>query len=141
VKPVVVFPDAVLVVIEYLRSVMPKGTLVCSRVPCPVPAEFVRVQRLGGMRRSLVTDRPRVDVECWSETEAGAEALVATVRAYVLSMAGTRGDTTVYDVAEVSGPQWLPEDPTDPTGGVADTSAKPKYAFAVEFSTRGREMS
>ena len=130
-KPVVVFPDAVLMVIEYLRGVMPKGTLVYSRVPETMPAEFIRVQRLGGLRRSLVIDRPRIDVECWSDSEEGAEALMTTARAHVLAMSGSRGDTTVYDVAEVSGPQWLPDSAT----------GKPRYAFAVEFSTRGREMS
>lgn len=129
-KPVVVFPDAVLVVIEYLRSVMPPGTRVYSRVPASLPAEFIRVERLGGMRRFPFIDRPRVDIECWSGSEEGAEALVNTTRAYVLAMAGQRGGTTVYDVAEVSGPQWLPD----------STTGKPRYVFAVEFSTRGRDI-
>lgn len=128
-KPIVVFPDAVLVVINYLRSVMP-GTEVYSRVPETRPAEFVRVERLGGMRRTLVTDRPRVDIHCWSDSEEHAEALVSKVRAYTLAMAGRRGSTTVYDVAEVGGPQWIPD----------SASGQPRYAFAVEFSTRGTEM-
>lgn len=128
-KPVVVFPDAVLVVVEYLRSKMP-GTAVYSRVPDPRPREFVRVQRIGGLRDSLVTDRPRIDVECWSDSEEGAEALVSQVRAYTLAIAGRRGDTTVYRVAEVSGPMWLPD----------SASGQPRYAFAVEFSTRGTEQ-
>lgn len=128
-KPVVVFPDAVLVVIEYLRGALP-GTAVYSRVPDPRPDEFVRIERLGGLRSTLVTDRPRIDVECWSASEEGAEALVSKVRAYTLAMAGRRGDTTVYKVAEVSGPMWLPD----------SASGQPRYSFAVEFSTRGTEM-
>ncbi len=124
-KPVVVFPDAVLVVIEYLRSVL-GDTPVYSRVPESRPAEFVRVERLGGLRASLVTDRPRIDVECWSDSEQGAEALVSRSRAWVLAMAGKRGDTTVYNVTEVSGPMWLPD----------SVSGQPRYSFAVEFSTR-----
>lgn len=130
-KPVVMFPDAVLVVIDYLRSVMPVGTQVYSRVPETRPAEFIRIQRLGGTRRNLVTDRPRVDVECWSDTEESAEALISKTRAYVLAMAGKRGGTTVYDVSEVGGPQWLPD----------SVSGQPRYSFAVEFSTRGTEVS
>ena len=129
-KPRVEFPDAVLLVIDYLRSAMP-GTRICSRVPETLPAEFIRVERLGGIRRGLFIDRPRVDVQCWSDTEEGAEALMKTARACVLAMSGKRGDTTVYDVAEVSGPMWLPDSAT----------GKPRYAFAVEFSTRGREVS
>ena len=128
-KPVIVFPDAVLVTILYLREVLP-GAAVYSRVPDPRPAEFIRIQRLGGLRRSLILDRPRIDVECWSDSEEGAEELCARVRAYVLAMAGKRGETTVYDVAEVSGPMWLPD----------SESGQPRYSFAVEFSTRGTEL-
>ncbi len=130
-KPVVQFPDAVLVVVDYLRSVMPPGTLVYSRVPETRPAEFIRVERLGGLRNTLVTDRPRIDVECWSGTEEDAEALMSKTRAFVSAMAGKRGDTTVYGVAEVGGPQWLPD----------SVSGQPRYSFAVEFSVRGTEMS
>lgn len=128
-KPVVVFPDAVLVVITYLRSVVP-GVPTHSQIPNPRPAEFIRVERLGGTRRTLVTDRPRVDIHCWSASEEEAQALSERVRAYVLAMAGSRGGTTVYAVAEVGGPQWLPD----------SLSGQPRYAFAVEFSTRGTEL-
>lgn len=123
-KPLVFFPDAVLVVIEYLRPVL--GVPVVSRVPEKRPAQFVRIERLGGMRSTLVTDRPRIDVECWSDSEENAEALCSLARAHVLAMAGTRGETTVYNVQEVSGPMWLPD----------SVSGQPRYSFAVEFSTR-----
>lgn len=128
-KPVIVFPDAVLVTILYLREVVP-GLSVYSRVPDPRPAEFVRVERLGGMRRALILDRPRMNVECWSDSEENAADLSARVRAYALAMAGKRGDTTVYDVVEVSGPMWLPD----------SASGQPRYSFAVEFSTRGTRL-
>ncbi|MCR8576466.1 hypothetical protein [Streptomyces sp. Isolate_219] len=55
---------------------------------------------------------------------------MADVRGYVLVMAGKRGDTTVYDVEEVSGPMWLPDSAT----------SHPRYAFAVEFSARGSAL-
>lgn len=129
-NPTVIFPDATQVVIDYLRSRM-SGVLIYSRVPFESrPAEFVRVERLGGMRSTLVTDRPRMDIECWSDTEEGAESLAARVRAYALSMAGSRGGTTVYRVYEVSGPMWLPD----------HDSGQPRYSFAIEFSTRGTEL-
>ncbi|MGW6920847.1 hypothetical protein ACWGA9_06120 [Streptomyces sp. NPDC054950] len=125
----IVFPDAVLVMTEYLRSVLP-GLRIESKVPTTRPAEFVRLKRLGGVSRIRILDRPRMDVECWSDTEGNAADLMLRVRPFVLAMAGKRGDTTVYRVTEVSGPMWLPD----------SESGQPKYAFAVEFSTRGTEM-
>jgi hypothetical protein len=119
----------VLVAIEYLREALP-GASVFSRVPDPRPAEFIRIERLGGLRKSLIIDRPRIDVECWSDSEEGAEELMKRVRAYVMAMAGKRGETTVYNVSEVSGPMWLPD----------SASGQPRYSFAVEFSARGTEM-
>ena len=123
-KPLVFFPDAVLLVIDYLRAAL--GVPVYSRVPENRPAEFIRVERLGGLRSSVVTDRPRIDIECWSHSEETAEALMSLARAHMLAMAGKRGVTTVYNVQEVSGPMWLPD----------SVSGAPRYSFAVEFSTR-----
>jgi hypothetical protein len=74
-KPVVFFPDAVLVAIQYLRGAL--GVPAYSQVPEVLPAEFIRVERLGGMRNTLVTDRPRIDIECWSDSEEDAEALMS----------------------------------------------------------------
>jgi hypothetical protein len=124
----VFFPDAVLVAIQYLRGAL--GVPAYSQVPEVLPAEFIRVERLGGMRNTLVTDRPRIDIECWSDSEEDAEALMSRARAYALAMAGKRGDTTVYNVAEVTGPQYLPH----------AESGKARYVFAVEFSTRALAM-
>lgn len=124
-RPVVKFPDAVFVVVEYLRAAL-SGPPVGSRVPDPMPPEFVRVQRIGGLR-GPITDRPRIDVEAWAETESRAWELSEDARAYVMAMAGKRGETTVSHVSEVSGPMWLPDAST----------GRPKYAFAVEFTTRG----
>ncbi|AKY02159.1 tail terminator [Streptomyces phage SF1] len=124
-RPVVKFPDAVFVVVEYLRMAL-SGPPVGSRVPDPMPAEFVRVQRIGGLR-GPITDRPRVDVQAWATTEDRAWSLCEDARAYVMAMAGKRGETTVSHVSEVSGPMWLPDAST----------GRPKYAFAVEFTTRG----
>lgn len=132
-KPVVAFADAVSVVIEHLSAMLP-GVPVASRVPATRDVTFptfVRVERLGGTRNTIVTDRPRVDIHCWADTEESAAALMARARAHAHAMAGRRGDTTVYDVREVTGPQWLPD----------STSGQPRYAFAIEFSTRGKELA
>lgn len=117
------FPDAVEVVITYLRSVLP-GIPILPSVPEPRPAEFIRIERLGGLRDSIVTDRPRIDIHCWSDSQAHAEELMRRTRAYAHAMPG------VYRVREVAGPQWLPD----------STSGQARYAFAIEFATRGRAL-
>ena len=127
--PVITFPDAELVIGQHILSSIP-GLAVVSRVPEDRPAEFVSVKRIGGLRRTVATDRPRIDVHCWSDTDDNAIDLMRRVRAYVLAMAGQHGTTRVYDVSEVGGPQEL----TDSISG------QPRYAFAVEFSTRGKEL-
>lgn len=123
------FPDAVEVVVNYLRANL-GGVPVFSQIPNPRPAEFVRIKRLGGLPDSKVTDRPRIDVGCWSDSEEGAEALMRGARTHVLYMHGKRGVTTVYRVREVSGPQWLPD----------SDSGQPRYAFAFEASMRGNQL-
>lgn len=126
----VIFTDATLLVVDYIRSAMP-GVPVYSRIPDPRPAgDFIRIERLGGLRNSIVTDRPRIDVECWSDTEFNAQSLCSRARAHMGAIAGTRGASVVYRVAEVAGPQWLPD----------TQSGQPRYSFAVEFSTRGNRM-
>jgi hypothetical protein len=122
---VIRFPDAVELVCNYLRTAL-SGPPVGSRVPDPMPPSFVRVERIGGLRGRLL-DRPRIDVEAWAETEGDAWALCEDARAYAMAMSGKRGETTVSNVSEVSGPMWLPDAST----------GRPKYAFAVEFTTRG----
>lgn len=130
-SPLLAFPDAVLVTVEYLRSALADITVYATVPANTQPAdEFVRVERLGGLRNSLITDRPRISIECWSDTQAHAAALMSRVRAYAHAMGGVRGETVVYRVSEVSGPMWLPD----------AASGHPRYAFAIEFSTRGRGL-
>ncbi|MEV5876985.1 hypothetical protein AB0L75_22640 [Streptomyces sp. NPDC052101] len=93
---------------------------VVSRIPSPRPARFVRVERIGGLQQTVVSDRPRLDFHAWSETEADAHDLCALVRALVGVVPGVRGGVTVYNATEVGGPQWLSDAP----------SSQPRYAFA-----------
>ncbi|MEU7190932.1 hypothetical protein [Streptomyces sp. NPDC045369] len=86
------------------------------------------MQRVGGLQQTPVSDRPRLDVHCWAETESGAYDLVALTRALLGAMPGVRGGVTVYRVTEVGGPQWLPD----------SESGQPRYALAVEVHMRGR---
>ncbi|MCT9142945.1 hypothetical protein [Streptomyces violarus] len=126
------FPDGVAVVRAYLREQLvargvdvPVGT----RVPDRRPSRFVRLERVGGTRLDLVTDRPRIDVHCWGDSEESATDLASLARSLLLSMPGWRG-AVAYDVVEVGGPNTLP----DPT------SEQPRVVFAVEVSLRGKAL-
>lgn len=127
------FPDGVAVVRAYLRDALVargEDVPVGARVPNPRPARFVRLERIGGTRLDLVTDRPRIDVHCWASTEAAAMDLAQLARALLFAMPGWRG-AVAYDVAEVGGPNTLP----DPE------SEQPRVVFAVEVSLRGRTLA
>ncbi len=127
-------PDAVAVVTGYLREALAgagEPVPAVSRVPTPRPERFVRVQRVGGLQQTPVSDRPRLDVHCWAETESAAYDLVALTRALLGAIPGVRGGVTVYRVTEVGGPQWLPD----------SESGQPRYALAVEIHMRGRSLA
>lgn len=132
-RPVVVMPDAVAVVTGYLRGALRaagRPVAVVSRIPTPRPSEFVRVQRIGGTQQTPVSDRPRLDIHCWAESESAAHDLAALSRALLGNIPGVRDGVTVYRVSEVGGPMWLPDD---------ETSAA-RFAFAVEIHMRGRVL-
>ncbi|MGW2742374.1 hypothetical protein [Streptomyces sp. NPDC001450] len=127
------FPDSVAVVRAYLRDVLVDGGYdvpVGTRVPNPRPPRFIRLERIGGTRLDRITDRPRIDVHCWGESEEAANDLAGRARALLLAMPGWRG-VVAYDVAEVGGPSNLP----DPESG------QDRIAFAVEVSLRGARLA
>ncbi len=132
-RPVVLMPDAVAVVTGYLRQALAgvgRPVPVVSRIPATRPAEFVRVERVGGTRATVVSDRPRLDIHCWAASESGAHDLAALVRALLESIPGVRDEVTVYRITEVGGLMWLPDDQT----------SSPRYALAVEIHMRGRVL-
>ncbi|MER5862203.1 hypothetical protein [Kitasatospora sp. NPDC002040] len=126
-------PDAVAVVTGYLRAALSaagRPVPVVSRIPMARPPEFVRVERVGGTRATVVSDRPRLDIHAWAATESEAHDLAALVRALMDSIPGVRDEVTVYRITEVGGLQWLPDSET----------SSPRYAFAVEIHMRGRVL-
>ncbi|WP_225987200.1 hypothetical protein [Streptomyces spectabilis] len=132
-RPVVVMPDAVAVVTGYLRGALKahgQPVPVVSRIPTPRPPAFVRVQRIGGTQQTPVSDRPRLDIHCWAESESAAHDLAALSRALLGDIPGVRGGVTVYRLSEVGGPMWLPDDKTSAA----------RFAFAVEIHMRGRAL-
>ncbi|OUD02569.1 hypothetical protein [Streptomyces swartbergensis] len=129
----IVFPDAAEIVATYLREALAAAGFpvrVGTRVPNPRPDEFVRLKRIGGARLDVVTDRPRLDVHCWGADDERAHDLTQITRALLLAIPGWHG-AAAYDVAEVGGPNELPDPET----------SSPRLAFAVEVSLRGKRLA
>ncbi|MFF3190557.1 hypothetical protein [Streptomyces misionensis] len=123
------FPDGVAVVRAYLReALVARGddVSVGTRVPSPRPPRFVTLERVGGTRLDVVTDRPQIDVQCWGASEEDAADLASLARSLLFAMPGWRG-AVAYNVVEIGGPNTLP----DPDSG------QDRVAFAVEVSLRG----
>lgn len=101
---------------------------VVSRVPNPRPTSFLRVFRTGGPRMNLVADDAQVTVEAWASTDTAAHDLLQAARGLIVAARGTVVDgTTVYRVAEVSGPAWLPDPLSDQS----------RYTQTFTVATRG----
>lgn len=100
-------PDAEAVVVTFLSSELTVGT----KVPKVRPAVFVRVRKVGGFRRGLVTFRPRFTVEGIANSEVAALGAVREAGALLWQAAtvGVMGSTPVGDLNEISLPQNLPD--------------------------------
>lgn len=131
-RPLVRFTNAVHVVGEYLKGVMPDETI-GQRVPNPRPDRFVTLRRVGGVRRSLVSDAATITYECWGASEDDAAQLAQDVRMWLLAMPGHifDDDRPVYSVTEVAGPAHLP----DPR------SAQARHVGTASVHLRGRSYS
>lgn len=111
----IVFPDPQALLCNYLRDGLEdrgySGIFVGTKVPNERPDTFVRVMVVGGERRSIKVDAPRLVVESWALTEAEAGDLAEMVRALIFSMDRYDG-TQVYDVNETARPTNLPDPKT-----------------------------
>lgn len=97
-----VFIDAEAAIIDHLAATVPVP--VVGRVPRDRPAQFVRVERLGGARQTRVTDAASVAVEAWAGTDTAAAQLLNTVRAHLTDLEGA-----LFGVTEYGGPTRLPD--------------------------------
>lgn len=125
----VLFPD----VEAYLAGVLPTfpdlaGVPVKTRVSNPRPPTFIRVTRVGGQRRDLITDLASVVVQTWAPTEDQAALLAKKTRAALGSLsASDHGGVFVQRSEEVTAPEWFP----DPASGT------PAYQMTFQIQTRG----
>lgn len=106
----IVFADAEQVVIDVLAA---GGLTAFQRVPNPRPdsSPWLLVQRVGGVRLTLVSDEPTLVVHAWAPTTAAASDLCQQARA-VLHANATAGGV-FYRVVEIAGPSFNPDPESD----------------------------
>lgn len=133
-QPTVLFPDAAELVIAAVTAgfaAQSETAPVVNEVPLERPEEFVRVRRIGGQRRDLITDEPRLSVEAWAPTVARAQDLAQLARTFIHSMEGTSvNGAPIYRVTEILGPTELP----DPFSTV------PRVAQTIQVAIRGTAL-
>lgn len=129
--PVIIFPDAVAVTIGYLREQLDLrdvDAVVAKDVPNPRPDTLVMIRRGGGVRQTVISDRPLLIVECWAPASETAHDLAQLCRGLLHAMAGTtQSGVPVYRVDDAGGVIDLP----DPL------STQPRYTFTVQAHLRG----
>lgn len=123
----VIFPDIEALLVAHLKPLVAPAPVV-TRVPATRPAVFLKLTRVGGPRRDLITDRPMVVFEAWATDRAAASDLGRRAEAYVFALAQTEHPLGyVRAVGEVGGLQWFP----DPESGT------PRFQFTAQLDTRG----
>ena len=125
------FPDITTLVINHLLDTLPGDgwdVPVYSEEPNPRPEQFVLVQRIGGARRTIVSDEARIVTDGWAGTDVDAHDLTAAARTRILSMRGEQVDgVQIYRVEDLSGPARNP----DPDSG------NPRYSTTQSVAARG----
>jgi len=107
-----VIPDAEMVAVSLLREALDVPVFIAP--PREVPVTYVRVVRLGGAMRNIVTDSALIGVNCYSQERNIAAGLANDAR---IILSGSQG--TVLDGAgirfwrEVSGPVNFPHPDVD----------------------------
>ncbi len=121
------FPDAELIVVEFLRTRL-TGVPVHVRVPHENTGRFVQVRRSGGLAET-VYDRPRIDVNAWADSDEDAKDLAQLARAHLGDIRGTRSGHMVAGVTDFAGLAPVP-----------DQSGQPRWFFSVEITVRGSSL-
>lgn len=122
----ILFPDIEAALVTFLGDTL--GETVTTRVPRNRPDRFLRVMRVGGVRKNLIADSAMIVVEAWDTDEVEAGLLAARARAFIGALPGSYvAGAWIYRVGEIAGPQAYP----DPQSG------QPRYVFTVTIDTRG----
>lgn len=112
-KPAVVFPDIVALLITHLRTVEPELDYDINQRP-PGDGPLIVMNRNGGVQKTLVSDEAYVDIDAWApDAHDGVEQAhdaIQRVRSRIRSLTGSKlNDTPIYHVGELAGPARLPD--------------------------------
>ena len=96
-------PDAEMVAVTLLREAL--DVPVYINPPRDIPGTYVRITRLGGVQRNIVTDSALIGVNCYSRNRSKAAELANKTRLILRGSAGTKvNDAGIRFWREVSGP-------------------------------------
>ena len=120
--PVVVFPDADLVVVGALRDFLgtrsedfTQNVTVGTQIPsAQTPARFIRVRRHGGGPIAPVIDQARLDILIWHDSPFTRMQLAQLVRGFLVALIGVYGGVACYGGTTFMTPAQMP-DPDDDT--------------------------
>jgi hypothetical protein len=109
--PVPQFPDIELLVITWLSDQEQVTGRVVHDLPATITGTVIRALRISGANRSLIVDRPIVDIDVFSDDLADAVASARLVQNLLLfSLRATQTPQGyVQNVTTVIGPRWMPE--------------------------------
>jgi hypothetical protein len=134
--PLVLFPAAPTAVKTYLDAQLDDygrlpyvdGVVVDTTSPKPIPAVFVFIELVGGIRTLVSVKQPRLEFTIWHQTDDDALLLGELVHALLHQMRGDIGGgvivTRVVDVA----------------GLFRSPSNRPRYRFAVEIGVHNIDL-
>lgn len=109
----IAFPD---VEVELLSVLGPRFSGQQYRFSTKLPGAFtgiaIRIHRISGANRNIVTDRPIVDIDTFSTTgEPDCSTAARSIQAAMLSLPGVQTTNGVIQrVRTINGPRWLPEE-------------------------------
>lgn len=130
----ILFPDAVAALIAYLTeefTARGETAEVGRDVQKPRPGRAVALYRVGGTRRGVVVDQPRLVVDAWGETPEDAHDLLMLARALIAAVEGrTVAGVQFYRVAESGGPVDSPDPESD----------QARWSYQPELAVRGHAI-
>lgn len=136
--PIVVAPDAELVAVSGLRSMLATrsepyavGVKVGTIRPPGSNDPFIQIRRVGGASNDVVINRPRIDARIWHDSGKERTDLGRLVHALLLAMHGTYEGVAVWGGTDFMGATPFP-DPDAP-----DTEL---VMCTVELHMRGSEI-
>ena len=105
-------PDAEMVAVTLLREAL--DVPVYINPPRDIPGTYVRITRLCGVQRNLVTDSALIGVNCYSRNRSKAAELANKTRLILRDSAGTKTHNAgIRFWLEVSGPVNYPQPDVD----------------------------